>query len=147
MDVAYTVPNNDCECVTPGADFEYKRKPIAIMKVKSVIGYPTPNSVIKKGSKVLIQGVAFDEGKGIKEVMISLDSGKSWMATKLQKDFGSFAFRKWVYEWETKTKGTHTIMVRAISRIGKIQPMQDEIGWNAGGYQYNAVDTVSVVVV
>jgi DMSO/TMAO reductase YedYZ molybdopterin-dependent catalytic subunit len=147
MDVAYTVPNNDCECVTPGADFEYKRKPIAAMKVKSVIGYPTPNTVIKKGSKVLVQGVAFDEGKGIKEVMISLDNGKSWMATKLQKDLGNYAFRKWVFEWDAKTKGAHTIMVRAISRIGKIQPQINEIGWNAGGYQYNAVDAVPVMVV
>jgi len=147
MGVAYTVPNNDCECVTPGADFEYKRKPIASMKVKSVIGYPTPNTVIKKGSKVVVQGVAFDEGKGIKEVMISLDGGKSWMATKLQKDLGVYAFRKWVFEWDAKTKGTHTIMARAISRIGKIQPQAHEIGWNAGGYQYNAVDAVQVMVV
>ena len=116
-------------------------------KVKSVIGYPTPNTVIKKGSKVVVQGGAFDEGKGIKEVMISLDGGKSWMATKLQKDLGVYAFRKWVFEWDAKTKGTHTIMARAISRIGKIQPQAHEIGWNAGGYQYNAVDAVQVMVV
>jgi sulfoxide reductase catalytic subunit YedY len=147
MDVAYTVPNNDCECVTPGADFEYKRKPIAEMKVKSVIGYPTPNTVIKKGSKVQVQGIAFDEGKGIKEVMISIDGGKSWGTTKLEKDLGKYAYRKWVYEWSPKTKGEYSIMVRAISRVGKIQPLADEIGWNAGGYQWNAVDIVNVKIV
>jgi DMSO/TMAO reductase YedYZ molybdopterin-dependent catalytic subunit len=147
MDVAYTVPNNDCECITPGSDLEYKRKPIAVMKVKSVIGYPTPNTTIKKGSKVQIQGVAFDEGYGIKEVMISLDNGKTWGSTKLEKEVGKYAFRKWVYEWEPKTKGEHTIMVRAINKIGKIQPLADEIGWNAGGYQYNAVDSVNVKIV
>lgn len=147
MDVAYTVPNNDCECIIPGADIEYKRKPIAIMKVKSVIGYPTPNTVIKKGSKVQVQGVAFDEGYGIKEVMISLDSGKSWGQTKLEKDSGKYAFRKWQFEWEPKMKGDYSIMVRAINRIGKIQPLADEIGWNAGGYQYNAVDIVKVKIV
>ena len=147
MDVAYTVPNNDCECVIPGSDVEYKRKPIAAMKIKSVIGYPTPNTVIKKGSRVLIQGVAFDEGYGVKEVMISLDSGKSWMATKLEKDSGKYAFRKWVFEWPAFAKGDFTIMVRAISKIGKIQPLADEIGWNAGGYQYNAVDSVNVKIV
>jgi sulfoxide reductase catalytic subunit YedY len=38
-------------------------------------------------------------------------------------------------------------MVRAINRIGNIQPMPDEIGWNAGGYQYNAVDHVNVKIV
>ena len=147
MDVAYTVPNNDCECIIPGADIEYKRKPIAAMKVKSVIGYPTPNTVIKKGSKVQVQGVAFDEGYGIKEVMISMDGGKTWVATKLEKDAGKYAFRKWVFEWEPKAKGEHAIMVRAINRIGRIQPMADEIGWNAGGYQYNAVDIVKVNIV
>lgn len=147
MDVAYTVPDNDCECVISGGDFEYKRKPIAIMKVKSVIGYPTPNSVIKKGSRINITGIAFDQGKGIKEVMISLDGGKSWGATTLQKDNGKYAYRQWSYSWEPKAKGEYTIMVRAINRIGNIQPMPDEIGWNAGGYQYNGVDAVNVKIV
>lgn len=147
MDVAYTVPDNDCECVVSGSDFEYKRKPIAEMKVKSVIGYPTPNTVIKKGSRVKVTGVAFDQGKGIKEVMISLDGGKSWSATALQKDYGKYAYRQWTYEWEPKAKGEYVIMVRAINRIGNIQPQVNEIGWNAGGYQYNAVDAVNVKIV
>jgi DMSO/TMAO reductase YedYZ molybdopterin-dependent catalytic subunit len=147
MDVAYTVPDNDCECVVSGSDFEYKRKPIAEMKVKSVIGYPTPNTVIKRGSRVKVTGVAFDQGKGIKEVMISIDGGKSWSATTLQKDYGKYAYRLWVYEWEPKNKGEYTIMVRAINRIGNIQPQVNEIGWNAGGYQYNAVDAVNVKIV
>lgn len=147
MDVAYTVPDNDCECVVSGSDFEYKRKPIAAMKVKSVIGYPTPNTVIKKGSRVKVTGVAFDQGKGIKEVMISVDGGRHWSSTALQKDYGKYAYRQWVYEWEPKAKGEYTIMVRAINRIGNIQPQADEIGWNAGGYQYNAVDAVDVKIV
>jgi sulfoxide reductase catalytic subunit YedY len=147
MDVAYTVPDNDCECVVSGSDFEYKRKPIAAMKVKSVIGYPTPNTVIKKGSRVKVTGVAFDQGKGIKEVMISVDGGRHWSSTALQKDYGKYAYRQWVYEWEPKAKGEYTIMVRAINRIGNIQPQADEIGWNAGGYQYNAVDAVNVKIV
>ncbi|OYZ65008.1 MAG: sulfite:cytochrome C oxidoreductase subunit A [Sulfuricurvum sp. 24-42-5] len=147
MDVAYTVPDNDCECVISGSDFEYKRKPIAQMKVKSVIGYPTPNSVIKKGSRIQISGVAFDQGKGIKEVMISLDGGKSWSSTQLQKDYGKYAYRQWNYSWEAKVKGEFSIMVRAINRIGNIQPLPGDIGWNAGGYQYNAVDVVNVKIV
>lgn len=147
MDVAYTVPDNDCECVVSGSDFEYKRKPIAAMKVKSVIGYPTPNTIIKKGSRVNVTGVAFDQGKGIREVMISVDGGKSWSATALQKDYGKYAYRQWNYSWEPKNKGEYTIMVRAINRIGNIQPQVNEIGWNAGGYQYNAVDSVNVKIV
>lgn len=147
MDVAYTVPDNDCECVISGSDFEYKRKPIAVMKVKSVIGYPTPNTIIKKGSRVQVTGVAFDQGKGIKEVMISLDGGKSWSSTHLQKDYGKFAYRPWTFLWEPKAKGEYTIMVRAINRIGNIQPLPEDIGWNAGGYQYNAVDSVNVKIV
>jgi DMSO/TMAO reductase YedYZ molybdopterin-dependent catalytic subunit len=147
MDVAYTVPDNDCECVISGSDFEYKRKPIAQMKVKSVIGYPAPNSVIKKGSRINVSGVAFDQGKGIKEVMISLDGGKSWSATQLQKDHGKYAYRQWTFTWEPKTTGEYSIMVRAINRIGNIQPLPGDIGWNAGGYQYNAVDVVNVKIV
>ncbi len=147
MDVAYTVPDNDCECVISGSDFEYKRKPIAEMKVKSVIGYPTPNTIIKRGSKVKVTGVAFDQGKGIKEVMISLDNGKSWSAANLEKDYGKYAYRQWTFMWEPRIAGEYNIMVRAINRIGNIQPQVGEIGWNAGGYQYNAVDIVNVKIV
>jgi sulfoxide reductase catalytic subunit YedY len=147
MDVAYTVPDNDCECVVSGSDFEYKRKPIAAMKVKSVIGYPAENATIKKGSKIKISGVAFDQGKGIKEVMVSLDGGKSWSAAKLGQDIGKYAFRMWNYEWDAKANGEYSIMARAINHIGNIQPMADEIGWNAGGYQYNGVDVVNVKIV
>lgn len=147
MDVAYTVPDNDCECVISGSDFEYKRKPIAEMRVKSVIGYPTPNTIIKRGSKVKITGVAFDQGKGIKEVMISLDNGKSWSATNLEKDYGKYAYRQWTFMWEPRVQGEYNIMVRAINRIGNIQPKIGDIGWNAGGYQYNAVDIVNVKIV
>jgi DMSO/TMAO reductase YedYZ molybdopterin-dependent catalytic subunit len=147
MDVAYTVPDNDCECVISGSDFEYKRKPIATMKVKSVIGYPAENSQIKKGSRVKITGVAFDQGKGIKEVQISTDGGNSWSRSVLGKENGKYAYRMWSFEWEPKTKGEFSIMSRAINRIGNIQPQVDEIGWNAGGYQYNAVDSVNVKIV
>ena len=79
--------------------------------------------------------------------MISLDGGKIWSAAKLGQDLGKYAFRVWSYEWDAKTKGDYTIMVRAINRIGNIQPLADEIGWNAGGYQYNAVDAVNVKIV
>jgi sulfoxide reductase catalytic subunit YedY len=117
------------------------------MKVKSVIGYPAENTQIKKGSKVKITGVAFDQGKGIKEVQISVDGGKSWSSSTLGKENGKYAYRMWSFEWEAKTKGEFSIMVRAINRIGNIQPQIDEIGWNAGGYQYNAVDSVNVKIV
>lgn len=146
MDTAYRVPDNDCECVVPGSAAQYSKKPITLMKVKSVIGYPSDNAIIKKGSKVQVTGVAFDEGYGIKEVMVSTDGGKSWEKAKLDKDLGKYSFRKWTFEWNAKTKGKTTIMVRAVNRIGRIQPLHDDAGWNPGGYQYNGVDSVNVVI-
>lgn len=68
-------------------------------------------------------------------------------ATRLEKELGKYAYRKWTYEWEPKTKGEQTIMVIAINKIGKIRPLADEIGWSAGGYQYNVIDSASVRIV
>jgi len=147
MDVAYRVPDNDCECETPEKRAP-KTKPITKMNVKSVIGYPTNGAKINNKSAVVVRGVAWDDGHGIQDVMVSLDGGKTWEKALLDNGkLGRYAYRTFRYTFKPKEFGKMTIMAKAINKIGKEQPFAKDIKWNHGGYKYNGIDEVTVEVV
>jgi sulfite dehydrogenase (cytochrome) subunit A len=146
MDTAYRVPDNDCECETPD-NLSKKTKPITAMDIKSVIGYPTSNTRIDANSNVVLKGVAFDSGHGIKEVLISVDAGKSWSPAELGKELSLHAFREFKFAFRPKSKGKITLMAKAINTIGEEQPFAKDIQWNHGGYKYNGIDSVTITVV
>jgi sulfoxide reductase catalytic subunit YedY len=147
MDVAYRVPDNDCECETPDNKVK-KTRPITEMNVKSIIGYPTNNSLVYHGSHVTVRGVAFDEGIGIRAVVLSIDNGKTWHEAQLDDgQAGRYSFREFRFTFMPKKYGKQKIMARAINRAGKQQPLARDIKWNHGGYKYNGVDEVMVEVV
>jgi len=147
MDVAYRIPDNDCECETPEKKVK-PTKPITKMNVKSIIGYPTNDTVVYNGSHVTVRGVAFDEGKGIRAVMVSTDEGKTWEESILQKDtHGSYSFREFRYSFKPSKYGKQTIMTKAINKAGEEQPFAKDIKWNHGGYKFNGIDVVTIEVV
>ncbi len=147
MDIAYRVPDNKCECETPEKKFP-KTKPITKMNVKSVIGYPTHDSIINKDSHFVVRGVAFDDGHGIEKVLISIDGGKNWKEALLDDGrAGRYAFRAFRYTVDPTKKGKLTIMAKAINRLGKEQPFAKDVQWNHGGYKYNGIDEITVNVI
>jgi len=145
MDTAYRIPDNECECETPDT-LAVKTKPITTMNVKSLIGYPTSYSKIDVMSNVLLKGVAFDSGSGIKEVLISLDNGKTWNNAELEDELSLYAFRVFKYAFKPMSKGKLTIMAKAVNRLGEEQPFSSDIQWNHGGYKYNGIDSVTIKV-
>jgi len=146
MDVAYRVPDNECECETPKHKFK-PTKPITNMNVKSVIGYPENGMKVYHNSHVVVRGVAFDDGHGIKKVLISTDGGKTWDEALLKQDNGRYAYTEFRYAFKPTKYGKLTFMAKAINRLGDEQPFAKEIGWNHGGYKYNGIDEVTVEVV
>jgi len=146
MDEAYRIPDNECECETPEKRVE-KTKPLEMMNVKSYIGYPLNGAKIEQKSNITVEGIAFDKGSGIKEVLISLNKGKTWETTKLDKEINPYAFRVFRYNFKPMNKGKVTIMAKAVNNEGEEQPFAHEIGWNHGGYKYNGIDSVEIEVV
>ena len=146
MDVAYRIPDNECECEEPN-HLAKKTKPLEEMNVKSFIGYPDNQMQIQSGTNLRVKGVAFDEGYGIKDVFISLDMGKTWQKATLGKELSKYAFREFSYNLKPMKKGTLTIMAKAVNNKGEEQPFAHEIPWNHGGYKYNGIDSVTVEVV
>jgi sulfoxide reductase catalytic subunit YedY len=145
MDSAYTIPDNECECETVDEPFG-KMKPITTMNIKSYIGYPTRKTLIKTGSNVVVKGVAFDSGLGVKEVFISLDGGINWERATLAKELSPYAFRVFSYAFKPTAKGEVTIMAKAVNNAAQEQPFAKDIKWNHGGYKYNGIDSVTITV-
>jgi len=147
MDHAYRIPDNECECETP-ENLADKTKPIEEMNVNSLIGYPTTGTKIKNNTELIVRGVAFDGGSGIKKVEISTDGGAIWSEAKLDDGTqGKYAYRSFSYTFVPKQSGECTILSRATNEKGEMQPFAKEIQWNHGGYKYNGIDEVTVDVV
>jgi sulfite dehydrogenase len=139
MKSAYRIPDNDCHCVEPGTAPK-ATIPINRFTVRSFITNVTDGAKLKPGGTTL-KGIAFDGGKGIKEVAVSIDGGKTWNAARLGKDLGKYSFR----EWQLPVKlaaGSHELRVRATNNAGDTQPT--EAKWNPAGYLRNVVETVRV---
>ena len=146
MDTAYRIPDNECECETEDDLFE-KTKPITTMNIKSLIGYPTSNTIINVNTNVLARGVAFDSGHGVKDVLVSVNGGRTWESATLEKELSPHAFRAFRFAFKPKEKGPITIMAKAINNLGEEQPYPKDIKWNHGGYKYNGIDSVTIEVV
>jgi len=108
--------------------------------VRSFITNVTDGAKLKPGNTTL-KGIAFDGGKGIKEVAVSIDGGKTWMPARLGRDLGKYSFREWKLRLKLAA-GAHELKVRATNNAGDVQPMTPL--WNPAGYLRNVVETVRV---
>jgi sulfoxide reductase catalytic subunit YedY len=147
MEKAYRIPDNECECETPNS-LATKTKPIEEMNVNSLMGYPTRGTKVKKDATLVVRGVAFDGGDGIKSVQISTDGGTTWENALLDDGKqGSYAYRTFTHSLQPKSSGKLSIMSRATNNKGEVQPFAKDIKWNHGGYKFNGIDEVIVEVI
>jgi sulfite dehydrogenase len=140
MKTAYRIPDNDCNCVEPGTA-PNATIPINRFTVRSFITNVVDGAKVKAGRDTLLKGIAFDDGKGIKEVAVSVDGGKIWTSAKLGKDIGKYSFREWQMSVRLAA-GAHELKVRATSNAGQVQPLEPR--WNPAGYLRNVVETIRV---
>lgn len=143
MKPAYRVPDNDCACVEPGTTPSATR-PIGRFNVRSFITSVQDGAKIEAGRQMVVRGIAFDGGQGIREVAYSTDGGQSWRGAKLGEDIGRFSFREFTFGFKPE-KGAHDLRVRAWNRSGQSQPM--EALWQPAGYMRNVVESVKVLAV
>jgi len=139
MKSAYRIPDTPCNCVEPGAAPK-ATIPINRFNVRSFITNVTDGAKLKPGATTL-KGIAFDGGKGIKQVLVSLDGGATWTSAELGKDLGKYSFREWKLPVKLAA-GEHQLKVRAINNAGDTQPAEPQ--WNPAGYLRNAIETVRV---
>ena len=120
MKSAYRIPDTPNNSVEPGTAPK-ATIPINRFTVRSFITNVTDGARLKPGSTTL-KGIAFDGGKGIKEVAVSTDGGKTWTPARLGKDLGKYSFREWKLPVKLAA-GSHELKVRATNNAGDAQPM------------------------
>ena len=140
MKTAYRIPDNDCNCVEPGTAPK-ATIPINRFKVRSFITSLADGAKLKAYAPIMLKGIAFDGGRGIKNVAVTADGGKTWAQARLGKDLGKYSFREWQLPIRLAA-GTHELKVRATSNAGETQLMEPL--WNGAGYLRNVVETVRV---
>ncbi|MFO1103599.1 MAG: molybdopterin-dependent oxidoreductase [Methylocystis sp.] len=117
--------------------------PITDIMVNSLIAYPVDGAEIHGG--VVIEGVAWDGGTGVKAVDISLDDGKTWAAAQLGEDLGRFAFRAFSFLLPSDASGKIAVTARATNNAGETQGR--DLIQNPGGYHHNRMQTVTLNVI
>jgi len=144
MATAYRVADNPSHSVAPGTAPK-KTVPIERFTIRSFITSLAENATLPAGRETTVRGIAFDSGHGIREVTFSSDGGQTWRAATLGADGGRYGFREWRIGYTPPQRGPHTLMARALNRIGETQPLEPL--WNPAGYARNVVETVCVEAV
>jgi sulfite dehydrogenase len=140
---AYRIPDNECGCVPPGSHPK-KTVPINRMTTRSLIIVPAADTPISRNQQVEIMGIAFSGGHSIKDVIVSVDGGRTWGAATLGQDKGKYSWVQWSYPWRPASPGRYTLMAKATNDIGESQPFEGL--WNPSGYLWNKVEKTEVEV-
>jgi hypothetical protein len=140
MKTAYRVPDNECACVAPGTAPAATR-PIGRFNVRSFITSVQDGAKLRAGREVVVRGIAFDGGRGIREVAWSGDGGGTWQSARLGDDLGRYSFREYKFAFTPK-KGEQELKVRAWNAAGDVQPLEPR--WQPAGYMRNVVESVKV---
>lgn len=113
------------------------------MAVKSEIIRPQPGEALGVGTNRLF-GVAWAGQEAVARVDVSTDGGRTWMEAELLGPKAPYSWTMWEYLWEVGEPGMATILARATSTGGRVQPVtHDPL---LGGYQIHIVRPRLVVV-
>ena len=104
------------------------------MPVKSEIIRPTDGGVVGIGTNRIF-GIAWAGEHAVAAVEVSIDGGETWHKAELQGPRAPYSWILWEYLWAVDSPGQRTILSRAVSTSGEVQPMRHDS--NRGGYSIN----------
>lgn len=70
-------------------------------------------------------GVAYGGDRGIKDVEVSTDGGKSWQKAEIKPALGPFTWVLWAAIWRPSGPGEYTLKVRAKDGVGVLQTARE----------------------
>jgi sulfite dehydrogenase (cytochrome) subunit A len=143
VDTAYRVPT------TPGYEEDPKHPsaqstPITRHLTRAVFVAPEQAAQVKRDTPAEIQGVAFDDGAGIRRVEVSTDAGRTWADANLDRVIDKYSWRRWRMNWRPTEVGSYNLQCRATNAAGETQVVSQ---WNHGGYGRNVIETLNLEVV
>nr|VFK60321.1 MAG: sulfoxide reductase catalytic subunit YedY [Candidatus Kentron sp. TUN]VFK69739.1 MAG: sulfoxide reductase catalytic subunit YedY [Candidatus Kentron sp. TUN] len=140
---AYRVPKHPME---PGAKIDPEDMVfIESMPVKSLITNPKSGIRVSAANPVLnVRGHAWAGDNEVKEMLVSIDFGATWIGADLAKPKNRYAWQGWKTRIRFPTAGYYEVWARATDDKGNMQPFA--IAWNPKGYLNNSMHRISVIV-
>jgi DMSO/TMAO reductase YedYZ molybdopterin-dependent catalytic subunit len=94
---------------------------IGPMEVKSEIVRPAEAATVGVGT-TRVFGVAWAGEEAVGGVELSTDGGRTWATADLLTPPAKYCWSLWEYLWEVAREGEYTLLVRATSSSGRVQP-------------------------
>ena len=110
----------------------------APVRLTSRIDTPLDGSSVPAHRANYIAGVAFSGNRGISEVDVSLDSGKTWQRATLKHPLSQFTWVLWEIPWQPSS-GNSIIVVRAVDLQGNVQDPQQASTLPDGSSGYHSI--------
>jgi DMSO/TMAO reductase YedYZ molybdopterin-dependent catalytic subunit len=102
------------------------------MVVKSELVRPRAGETLKLGTNRLF-GVAWAGQDAVARVEVSTDAGRTWNDAELLGLRAPYSWSLWEYLWEVSEPGTYSLLTRATSVSGQVQPAEHDL--LNGGYE------------
>ena len=116
--------------------------PITEIMVNSLITSHVEGEKARAGAPLTISGLAWDSGRGVTRVEVSIDGGETWRDARLGEDLGRFSFRVFSFDVRSPRRGKLVVMARASNKNGQTQV--DAPIFNPAGYHHNAVQKITL---
>jgi len=120
-------------------------EPITEMVVNSLVTNLASGQQVAVGRPFEVKGIAWDGGRGIAQVDVSTDGGRSWRSATLGPDLGRFSFRSFSLAVTPSAAGAMVVMARATNRAGTTQTA--ELIPNPAGYHHNVMQRIDITAV
>lgn len=141
MDSSYRIPRHP---VKPGEKMPADAIVTEAWPVKSMITSPAPDTVVKAGRALLIEGRAWVGEGAIEKVEVSFNEGATWQRAAVNSGSDKYAWRIFSFEFWPKSPGYATVLARATDDRGNSQPIVSP--WNPLGYFWNGIHRVGFMV-
>lgn len=113
----------------------------AVVKTTSIFHVPDPRRgrVQVPVGDVELGGVVYSGDRGITEVEISTDDGKTWAKTELKPPLAKYTWVFWATVWKPTGPGEYTLKARARDGTGLLQSMQETATLPDGASGYHTI--------
>ena len=143
VDTAYRIPTTTDHSEDPKHPSE-STTPITSHVTRAFFVTPESSAQLKKDAPVEIQGIAADDGTGIRRVEVSTDGGRTWAEAALDRVIDKYSWRRWRMNWRPTETRRYTLQCRATNAAGETQVASE---WNHGGYRRHTIQSLDVEVV